>query len=541
MNLKKKYFKILFYVFFSLLFFISLQFYKDFGISIDEESTRKHGIISLNYILSILNNFFGLNYRIEKDLPSLGNYEFKEYGVFFELLALTTEKFFNINNYKDIFFLKHLLTHIFFIFAIISLFKIIFKNTNNIYLSYWSALTLYTSPRIFAQSFYNNKDIIFLSLLVVSIYFIFEFFKKKDNRNLFLSCLFLALLTATRIIGFYFFLIFIIFLILEVFENKKNHINFKKFLKIATAYFIFTYLFWPLLWADPLNNFIFSLNSMSDYNWSGFVFYLGKYHHSFFLPWHYVPVWIFISSSLFLVILMIASAIFAIFRFIKRIIKISHENNNFQLWKNHKEYLLYFNLFLIFIPLLGIIFNKSTLYTGWRHVYFVYPSLIIICSICILYLTEYFRKNKIFKIFICFFCSLIIINNFYNLVKLHPYQNTYFNLLFEKKANKYFEIDYWGLSNKEALEKIATSNKNSKICNIGLMNLDMSKKMLSDKNQAKITLFGDEFEKCNFIITNSYFRSNPKYTKKYQVPTNFKVIDNIKRGNIIISKTYKKN
>ena len=135
----------------------------------------------------------------------------------------------------------------------------------------------------------------------------------------------------------------------------------------------------------------------------------------------------------------------------------------------------------------------------------------------------------------------VFINNTYNLINLHPYQYVYFNYVFQKKANELFEIDYWGLSNKEALEKIATSNKNSKICNIGLMNLDMSKKMLSDKNQAKITLFGDEFEKCNFIITNSYFRSNPKYTKKYQVPTNFKVIDNIKRGNIIISKTYKKN
>ena len=65
-----------------LIFFISLflsfSIYKDFGISIDEESTRKHGLVSLNYILSILNENFGFNYVIESNLPSLNNYEYKE-------------------------------------------------------------------------------------------------------------------------------------------------------------------------------------------------------------------------------------------------------------------------------------------------------------------------------------------------------------------------------------------------------------------------------------------------------------------------------
>lgn len=528
-----------------LIFFISLflsfSIYKDFGISIDEESTRKHGLVSLNYILSILNENFGFNYVIESNLPSLNNYEYKEYGVFFELLSLAAEKIFNVNKYANIFFLKHLITHIFLIFAIYSLFQIILKSTNNLYLSFWSALTLYTSPRIFAQSFYNNKDIIFMSLLIISIYFIFEFFKTKNNKNLFFSCLFLALLTATRVIGFYFFIIFLIFLILEIIENKKNHANFKIFLKVIISYFLFTYFFWPLLWSEPLNNFIFSLRSMSDYNWNGFVFYLGKFHHSSFLPWHYIPIWIFASTSLLLVILIFASIIFTVIRFISRIIKISNKNNNFQIWKNHKEYLLYFNLVLVLVPSFAIILNKSTLYTGWRHLYFIYPSLILICSVFLFYLLKYFKKSKIFKISIYSFCALILINNSYNLIKLHPYQNIYFNSFFEKKANEYFEIDYWGLSNKEALKKIAITNEDSKICNVGLMDLHMSKKMLSSKNQSKINIFGEQFEKCNFIITSSYFVFNPKYTKKYQIPSNFKVIDNIKRGNIVISTTYKKN
>lgn len=47
-----------------VLFFLYLSFslliYKDFGISIDEPSTRFHGLVSFNYIVELLNNFFFL-------------------------------------------------------------------------------------------------------------------------------------------------------------------------------------------------------------------------------------------------------------------------------------------------------------------------------------------------------------------------------------------------------------------------------------------------------------------------------------------------
>ena len=41
----------------------------------------------------------------------------------------------------------------------------------------------------------------------------------------------------------------------------------------------------------------------------------------------------------------------------------------------------------------------------------------------------------------------------------HPYQNIYFNSLVKNKANKYFEIDYWGLANHEAIEFIIDDSK----------------------------------------------------------------------------------
>ena len=56
---------------------------------------------------------------------------------------------------------------------------------------------------------------------------------------------------------------------------------------------------------------------------------------------------------------------------------------------------------------------------------------------------------------ISIFTFLIIFKNFYWMYSNHPFQNVYFNILAGKKFNERFEMDYWGISNKNALEYIA--------------------------------------------------------------------------------------
>ena len=85
------------------------------------------------------------------------------------------------------------------------------------------------------------------------------------------------------------------------------------------------------------------------------------------------------------------------------------------------------------------------------------------------------------------------------------------------------------------------NNEIKNICNVGLMNLNMSKKMLSQKERNLISIKGQDFDKCNYIISNKIFLSDPKYTRKYQIPDNFKKIDSIRRGNIVVNEIYKKN
>ena len=140
-----------------------------------------------------------------------------------------------------------------------------------------------------------------------------------------------------------------------------------------------------------------------------------------------------------------------------------------------------------------------------------------------------------------FILGIICINNLYNLIKLHPYQYVYFNSFFEKKANKLFEIDYWGLSNKFSLEKIVKDNFQKDKITIGVAsftNLYFSKKMLNKEFKNKLIISGQDFTNADFIFNNNYFEVNPKYDDKYNIPKNYKKYSQLKKGNILISEFY---
>ena len=67
------------------------------------------------------------------------------------------------------------------------------------------------------------------------------------------------------------------------------------------------------------------------------------------------------------------------------------------------------------------------------------------------------------------------------------------------------------------------------------MDLSSSKDMLSDDLKKKIIINGQKFQSCSHIISNNIYVYDPKFTKKYRLPDNFKINSQIKRGNIVIN------
>ena len=129
-------------------------------------------------------------------------------------------------------------------------------------------------------------------------------------------------------------------------------------------------------------------------------------------------------------------------------------------------------LLCFFIPLLVVIVFKSNLYDGWRQLYFIYPAFILLALIGLFSFYNLIKnklKNKTYKIFSTIFI-IILVTNFSNvayfMIKNHPFQNVYFNEILQgnmTSVKNNFELDYWGLSYRKALEYILKEDSKQKI------------------------------------------------------------------------------
>ena len=184
--------------------------------------------------------------------------------------------------------------------------------------------------------------------------------------------------------------------------------------------------------------------------------YLGKYINPEILPWHYFFVWFFSTTPVLFIIFIICGIVYFLQKYLPFFLKISFSKNT-QLWKSREDMNILFLFLCFFIPLFIVITLNSTLYNGWRHLFFIYPVLIIIS---LFGLKNIFKKFNKYIIFICVLISLQLLSNFYFIYKSHPVQNVYFNFISKPFIKGNLPIDYWGLGNKTSIDFLV-SKKNS--------------------------------------------------------------------------------
>jgi len=516
------------FVLVSLLFFITgTIIFDDYGISWDEVNERIIGFVSLNYVLE------KLKLSQISGFPSLSNYMFREYGVIFNLPLAFIENLFKIVETKSIFNLRHYLNFLFFYTSTIYFYQILrkFYSKN---LSLIGFLFLILSPRIFAESFYNNKDLIFLSFFIISFYYFINFFIDKKKLSLLFFCLFISLSINIRILGLLSVGILIFFLFLDGLNDKKKLAN--SFFNILFCLFfvsMFTYIFWPFLWESPLNNLIYTLKSMSTYDWRGLVFFKGNYYQAKNIPWNYSITLFSITTPILYLILFIIGFLLTLKELIINFINIDKQQNS-NLWKNSQQ-LLNITAFLnISIILFFIIEFDSTLYGGWRHLYFLYPSIIILSIYSLSLIKKLININFIYCIVIFSFLSTA-----YWMVKNHPYQYVYYNMLAKNRVKKNYELDHWGISNIHSIEYI---NQNYKRDTFNIYMYSNSPyhyaiKLLPNHEQSKFK-FVKDINEAEFIVTNHYYLNQNPIEMDNFLKNNFNLIYEIKVNNNAINSIF---
>ena len=538
------------FIFFGVYFFIGLLIYKDFGIGIEEHFQRKNGFYWLTQFLVFfeLDNFSYLASNKYQEIlfeyPSLPDPNFFNfYGIIFDLPLAFIEILFSIEDSKIYFHLRHLSIFLIFFLSSISFYQILKKRFNKNSVIFLGVFFYIGAPRIFGDSFHNNKDILFLSLLTLSIYFLFRFFTQSKNKHLILFCLFSALATSSRIMGVYLPIFTIIFLLIE-YLKKKNDLSFlvQQVTKIIFFYLFFLYLHYPYIW--ELNIFEFSSWFKKFFYWMNIkVLFDGEYYSIKYLPRTYLPFWIFITTPFVILFFSILGFSILAKRFFVRLLNIKDKKIiNSDFWQSNKEkmdvfILLSFSSFFVYA-----IFLNVAMLSGWRHFYFLHLFISYFAALSFNHYLNYFRKKikTAYEYLLCVFIGFFLV---YQNIKFHPYQSLYFNTYLTKNEIENFQVDTPSLSRSHALNYIF-SKENGKekiyVANSSWTPFKNGKDMLTENQRSKFIFVGQEFDRADYIYTNYIYKSDEKYNKNYNIPVEFKKIEEYFVGEIKIFTIYKK-
>jgi hypothetical protein len=470
----------------------------DFGIGFDEVVNRRNGEVSFNYIKDLVSEYFKVNFNqqasiVGSNLNDLNTYQDRDYGVAFDLPAYAIERFFSIESSYYQYLLRHGLTYLIFLSGCVAIYETIRYRHRNSSLAVFAVIILICSPRIFGDAFHNSKDISFMSVYAITTYCMIRFFSGFSLKASFLFAVATALAINLRIIGVIFPIGTSIIFALHLFSrySQREVISYGFYL---TACFLLTIAFWPWLWENPVDNFITAFTNMSRFRWDGWVLYFGELYPVRQLPWHYLPVWVGISTPLLYILLFIIGVASALkFIFIESIRQIQNITA--------LQDLIILGLFLG--PVLLVLISKPVIYDGWRQFYFLYPSFVYLV---IRGLSLNIDNNLIRHTY--YFCTatlgfVTILTTIIWMFKAHPYQSIYLNSTVPKSNIRLFELDYWGISNIELLRFLVQYQPEGiiSVWGLGITSLGQSSLMLPLKEQARIQAVPD-ISSASYVLTN---------------------------------------
>lgn len=527
---------------------IGILIYKDYGIGIEENFQRASGFYWLKYLLQfteyknlelIADNKFYQVYNLNQNLPKVT--ENLSYGIVFDLPASLIEILFNFKNNSSNIYLRHFLSFFIFLISCFCFSIFLSKRFSNIYVNLFGTIAYFFSPKIFGASFFDGKDVFFLSMFTITIFFYQNYLIKKKNYNLILFSIFTALLTSSRTLGFMIVVTFLLINFLKILSNLDS----KKYLYIilifTVSYIFFLFIHWPFLW-NLTQNLSNSYGEIGHY-----IFFNGNFYYQKSLPTSYIPKWIFISTPLFITIFFIFGFIYVFKRFFLRLIKIKNnaqKNYKHDFWRGKKEEIDIF-IFICVVQTIFIYltFNKE-IYSSWRHFYFFHFFLVYFFSWFLKKIFLYHRNSK--KIYV--FITLLILVNiemFYKIYLYHPYQNMYFNNLMSKQDKLNYERDTANISRLNFLKDVLSlTNDSEKKIKIGVASWSPLEDVLIyfEKDKIKnIEITGTtNLQEADFIFTNYYYEVNILYNRKYDIPETHFLLKSVVKDDTLIYSIYKK-
>ena len=299
-----------------------------------------------------------------------------------------------------------------------------------------------------------------------------------------------------------------LFFLIDIFMNLSSK---EKVLPVVRNLLIFIlgfcgmlYLSWPVLWSSPFFYFMESFHGLANIAWSGHVLFNGRIYNGNALPWNYMPVWFSITVPELWLLAGLSGFGWVIISFAKKPVK-------YLINSSDRNYLLYLACFAV--PVIAMIALHGVNIDDWRHLYFIYPSFVMLAL---------FALNKLAtgrkKLIVLTLCLLQIGADGFFMVSSHPFQQVYFNNFIshdKEYLRKNYDLEYWGCSFKQGLDYLLAAHQ------APVIKINCDEKILLDNNilllpadQRKRIQFTD-MANADYLITN--FRAHPYDYPSYDI------------------------
>lgn len=297
------------------------------------------------------------------------------------------------------------------------------------------------SPRYFADSMNNPKDLPFAAMTMVALYYIstvsanWPYVTPSTAVKISVA---LALALNVRVgallyLGYFGLLI----AALVVWERSTNWRRLAAtaalVAAVAVGMLVLGTVFWPWAGAAPLTRPFQALFGAANFPWDGLVLFRGLEYTGQNLPWYYAPWWLAISTPPAILVGVVLSPIFVFSR---------------------EDALRRVGLLAVVVaPIVAGIVMHSTLYDGIRHLEFIYPPLVVLAVAgwtgALAGSRPLWVRQGAALALAAGVASMLVFD-----VRFHPNQGVYFNGLVggPRRAFTYYDMDNWGNCTLQAVE-----------------------------------------------------------------------------------------
>ena len=369
----------------------------------------------------------------------------KYYGVAFDLPLFLLERSLGLEDSHSINLMRHLLTHLFFLAGGFCGSLLVYRLFHSRGLALLALLVFVLQPRLYAHSFFNSKDLPFLSMFMVSLYLTHRAFRTQTV-GAFVACgVSVGVLTNLRIMGG---MVFPAVLALRGLDLLCGSPAQRKQVVATAAVFVggslaTLYGLSPYLWADPFE-LLTAIRTLTHHPTVVRELFQGELIWTDRLPPHFIPTWLAISTPSVTLGLGVLGATLVGGRSVLRPGEALRNTD------------LRFGLLLLAcltLPVVAVGVLGSHLQGNWRHMFFLHAPL---CVLGMWGLQWAGGGSSRVAVGVHTLVGIGLLVTVVEMVRLHPHQQVYFNVLVDRTAPGYLSTHYvmdpWQLTCKEGLK-----------------------------------------------------------------------------------------